>query len=178
MAKKAAQQLDYDPQRIAEYVVVLRQADMFSDLTDPQLEMVAHLCMEVKPLMDEVVVEEASTGDDLYVIATGLIGIEVSPDLVRGSADPASHPATIATLRRGQTFGEIALVDHGMRSATARCVSRRARLLRISSPRLLKMCDNYPELGYLLMRNIARDLAFKMRGSGLTIREQLRWRPG
>jgi CRP-like cAMP-binding protein len=177
MAKKATQALGYDPQEIAEYVVVLRQADTFSDLTDPQLEMVAHLCTDVLCRANEAIVQEAGVGEDLFVIANGLIAIEVSPDLVRGASEPATNLTTIATLRRGQTFGEIALVDHGMRSATARCISRKARLLRISSARLLKMCDNYPELGYVLMRNIARDLAFKLRTSGLTIREQLIRRP-
>jgi hypothetical protein len=32
-------------------------------------------------------------------------------------------------------------------------------------------------LGYRLMRNIAADLAFKIRGTDLAIREQLLWRP-
>ena len=38
-------------------------------------------------------------------------------DLVGGGAIPG--PQTIATLRRGQSFGEVALVDEGLRSASA-----------------------------------------------------------
>jgi hypothetical protein len=49
--------------------------------------------------------------------------------------------------------------------------------LIIDSERLLKLCDSYPDLGYRLMRNIAADLAFKIRGTDLAIRERLLWRP-
>ena len=41
----------------------------------------------------------------------------------------------------------------------------------------MKLCDTYPEMGYRVMRNIAADLSFKIRGSDLAIREQLLWRP-
>jgi hypothetical protein len=33
-------------------------------------------------------------------------------------------------------------------------------------------------MGYVLMRNIAADLSFKIRSADLMIREQLLWRPG
>jgi CRP/FNR family cyclic AMP-dependent transcriptional regulator len=41
----------------------------------------------------------------------------------------------------------------------------------------LTLCENYPELGYRIMRNIAADLAFKIRNSDLSMREQLLWKP-
>jgi hypothetical protein len=44
-------------------------------------------------------------------------------------------------------------------------------LLKISRQRLMLLCDTYPELGYKLMKNLAADLAFKIRSSDLTIRQ-------
>jgi hypothetical protein len=32
------------------------------------------------------------------------------------------------------------------------------------------LCDTYPELGYKLMKNLAADLALKMRNTDLTVR--------
>jgi CRP-like cAMP-binding protein len=84
---------------------------------------------------------------------------------------------TIATLRDGQTFGEISLVDQGLRSASARCATDNTRLLVIPRDKLLALCVSTPELGYRVMKNIAADLAFKIRNSDLAIREQLFWRP-
>jgi len=161
-----------------EYANILRQTDIFYDLTDPQLEMIAALCSEVSPKIGEIIFEENSAGDELYIVANGKVDILVNPDLVQPTpTGKAPHPLTIATIRRGQTFGEIALVDQGLRSASARCASKKARLLVIARDRLIKLCDNYSDLGYRLMRNIAADLALKIRGTDLTIREQLLWRP-
>ena len=164
--------------KTSEYVNILRQTDIFYGLTEPQLEMVAALCSEVTPKAGEIIFEENSAGDELYVIAKGEVDILVNPALVQSTTtEQSSRLLTIATLRRGQTFGEIALVDQGLRSASARCVSKKTQLLVISRDRLVKMCNAYPDLGYRLMRNIAADLAFKIRGTDLMIREQLLWRP-
>lgn len=160
----------------AEYINILRQADIFYDLTESQLNMIAGLCSEIMPQEGEVIFEENSSSDELYVIASGVIDITVNPMLVQPT-NQATRLLTIATLRRGQTFGEIALVDQGLRSASARCSSKNAHLLVIPRERLIKLCDEHPDLGYRLMRNIAADLAFKIRGTDLTIREQLLWRP-
>jgi CRP/FNR family cyclic AMP-dependent transcriptional regulator len=161
-----------------EHINILRQTDIFYDLTKPQMEMVAGLCTGTTYNADETVFEENSASDELYVIASGEVDILVNPALIQSStAGQPTRPLTIATLRRGQTFGEIALVDQGLRSASALCASKKAHLLIIDSERLLKLCDSYPDLGYRLMRNIAADLAFKIRGTDLAIREQLLWRP-
>jgi CRP-like cAMP-binding protein len=164
------------PEQIAEYCIILRQADVFCDLREPQLEMIAHLCTELDPGPGEIILRESSSGRDLFVIAVGEVEVTVDPALVRASSQPNSEPIIIATLRAGQTFGEIAMVDEGLRSASVRSTGRKTRLLRISRDRLIRLCDNYPDLGYVLMRNIAAELAFKLRETGLAIREQIIWR--
>ncbi len=158
-------------------VNILRRADMFYDLTDAQLEMIASIASEAEYGMGEIIFRENSTGDELYVIAAGEVEIQVDPGLIQPGGGQEGRPVTITTLRRGQTFGEIALVDQGLRTASARSASQRTRLLVIPRERLITLCENYPELGYRLMRNIAADLAFKIRGTDLMIREQLLWRP-
>jgi len=170
MSKKA--------KKVTGYVNILRQADIFYDLSDAQLEMVAAICSEITLKKDEIVFEENSTGDELYVITDGAVDILLNPALTHAAtAGQPSQPLTIATLRRGQTFGEVALVDQGLRSASAHCATKKATLLTIPSDRLNKLCGNYPDLGYRLMRNIAADLSFKIRGTDLMIREQLFWQP-
>jgi CRP/FNR family cyclic AMP-dependent transcriptional regulator len=114
----------------------------------------------------------------LYVIVRGEVEILLDPSLVGGvTPRKGTGPVTIATLREGQTFGEVALVDQGIRSASARCATDSVRLLVIPRQKLLRLCETYPELGYRVMRNMAADLAFKIRNSDLSMREQLLWRP-
>ena len=163
---------------VKEYINVLRQTDVFYDLTEPQLKMVADLCSTATYKEGETIFEENSASDELYIIANGEVDIVVNPALVQPDrlGEP-TRPITIATLRRGQSFGEVALVDQGLRSASAICSTKKVRLLIIPSERLIQLCDTNADLGYRLMRNIAADLAFKIRGNDLAIREQLLWRP-
>ena len=151
----------------------LKQADIFFELTPTQLEMVAALCQERRCNAGEVIFEENAASDELYIIAQGDIDIQVDPALVGGDDVKSPGPITIATLRRGQSFGEVALVDQGLRSASARCASNSTRLLVIPRDKLILLCDTYPQLGYRLMRNLAADLCLKIRGTDLRIREEL-----
>ncbi len=48
-------------------------------------------------------------------------------------------------------------------------------LLVIPRDKLMLLCDSYPQLGYRLMRNLAADLAMKMRNTDLKVREYLTW---
>jgi CRP/FNR family transcriptional regulator, cyclic AMP receptor protein len=76
-------------------------------------------------------------------------------------------------LRRGQSFGEISLVDEGLRSATAEAKHKDTRLLVIPRYKLIMLCETYPQLGYRLMYNLAADLAMKIRNTDLRIREKV-----
>jgi CRP-like cAMP-binding protein len=101
------------------------------------------------------------------------VEILVDPSLVGDSTARDVGPVTIATLRRGQSFGEVALVDQGLRSATARCAQHNTQLLILPREKLMVLCDTYPQLGYRLMRNLAADLALKIRNTDMRIREEL-----
>lgn len=154
-------------------ITVLRQADIFYEMSDTQLELVASICQDRTFQTGDVIFEENSRSDELYVIANGEVEIQVNPDLIGGGA--LAGPQTIATLRRGQSFGEVALVDEGLRSASARCAQHDTHLVIIPRDKLMLLCDTYPQLGYRLMRNLAADLAMKIRNTDLQVREQLTW---
>jgi CRP-like cAMP-binding protein len=153
---------------------ILKRTDIFYGLDDTQLDRIAEICSEVTLENNEVIFEENSVGDEMYIIVGGKVDILIDPALVRPTS--TDEPLTITTFERGQTFGEIALVDEGRRSASARCAAEEVQLLVIPRDRLIDLCDKYPTLGYRLMRNIATDLAFKIRGTDFRIREPLLWK--
>ncbi len=158
------------------FITILKQADIFYELTNTQLELVASICSEKHYQAGDIIFEENTPGTELYVIANGEVEIVVNPALV-GKKDEANDRFTIATLRRGQSFGEVALVDEGVRSAGARCSQPDTHLIAIPRDKLMLLCDTYPQLGYRLMRNLAADLAMKIRHTDLQVREQLTWQP-
>ncbi len=155
-----------------ELMNILKQADIFFQLSPSQLEMIANLCEERTFGKGEIILEEGANSKELYIITQGEVDILVNPALVGGPGSPKGE-ATIATLRRGQSFGEIALVDEGLRSATVRASQKGTKLLVIPRDKLMMLCDTYPQLGYRLMYNLAADLAMKVRNIDLRIRENL-----
>ncbi len=157
------------------FITILKQADIFYELTNTQLELVASICTEKTYQSGEIIFEENTPGNQLHVIANGEVDILVNPALI-GKEDKGGS-FTLATLRRGQSFGEVSLVDEGLRSAGARAAMQDTRLIIIPRDKLMLLCDTYPQLGYRLMRNLAADLAMKIRHTDLQVREQLTWQP-
>jgi len=151
----------------------LKQSDIFYQFTPTQLEMVANLCQEVVFQAGEVIFRENSSSQELYIITQGEVEILINPALVGIPEKNNPAESVIATMRRGQSFGEIALVDEGLRSATARAAQKDTHLLVISRDKLIMLCETYPQLGYRLMYNLAADIAMKIRNTDLRIREQL-----
>ncbi len=154
----------------------LKQSDIFYQLTPTQLELIANLCQEVMYQSGDIIFKENSSSKELYVIAQGEVEIVINS----GADESASGSGTetvITKLRRGQSFGEVALVDEGLRSASARAQQKDTRLLVIPRDKLIMLCETYPQLGYRLMHNLAADLAMKIRNTDLRIREQLLYKP-
>jgi CRP/FNR family cyclic AMP-dependent transcriptional regulator len=156
---------------MSQYINILKQADIFYGMTATQLELIGNCCQERSFSTGEVIIPEGAASDELYVIVEGEVDILVNPALVSAQREEREL-AAIATLGRGQSFGEIALVDQGMRSASAKA-KQDTRLLVLPREELIQLCEAYPQLGYRLMYNLAADLAFKMRNSGLRIRDDL-----
>ncbi len=159
---------------MSSFVNFLKQSDIFYQFTPTQLELVANLCRELTFTAGEIIFQENSGNKELYVIAQGEVDILIN----NGAGEEADHgETTVALLRRGQSFGEVALVDEGLRSASARAVQKDTRLLVIQREKLIMLCETYPQLGYRLMYNLAADLAMKIRNTDLRIRERLLYEP-
>ncbi len=158
-------------------IYTLKQVDIFYDLSDEQIAKLSEVCEEKTYHAGALIFDENEPGDELYVIGDGKVEIQVDP-AVLGVDNPASAgPTTISTLRPGQVFGEVALVDQGLRSAAARSASNRTRLLVIKRDDFDTLCEEDHQLGYKVMRNIAADLALKIRNTDMMVRGQLLWSP-
>jgi CRP/FNR family cyclic AMP-dependent transcriptional regulator len=151
-------------------VAILSLTDIFDTLNETQLELVASICEPSTYNKGDILLREHDDSTEMYVIARGSIKILMNPSFV-GVSDEEVEPVVLTELRQGQVFGEVALVDQGIRSATAKVSQDNTHLLRIPRDRLMLVCDSYPELGYKLMKNLAADLAFKIRNTDLTIRQ-------
>ena len=102
-----------------KYINILKETDIFYNLNHTQLSLICGICDIVTYDSNEIVFEENSKGNDLFIILNGQVDIVINPRLVSNKKTSGSTLHTISTLRRGQSFGEIALLDQGLRSAGA-----------------------------------------------------------
>ncbi|MCA9977129.1 MAG: cyclic nucleotide-binding domain-containing protein [Chloroflexota bacterium] len=156
----------------SDIVAILSSSAIFDNLSEVQLMLFADICELTVHAKDEILFRERETTKEFYIIGRGGVEISLDPRLVSGNgmAKESKSPICIE-LRQGQVLGEIALIDQGMRSATARISANNTILLRFPHDKLLHLCDAHPELGYKFMQNLAAELASKIRNSDLTLRQ-------
>ena len=142
---------------------LLKRVSIFSGLSDEQLVRIASLCREETHDKGDVIVREKEPSNELYVIQEG------AAEVMLGSPSMAG-PTPIVHLGKGQIFGEVALVDRGLRSATVTAMADGTELYAISRDDFIRLCDEDTRIGYIVMGNIAADLSFKLRHYNLAWR--------
>ena len=140
-------------------VQLLKAAELFMGLTDEQLRRLAAISQELTYNKGDVIFPQGGEGDSLYVIRKGQVEITVS--------DAGGRARSEVYLGQGQVFGEMALIDYGKRSATVRCVRDGTVVDMISRDNFTDLCNADKAIGYIVMRNLAIDLSFKLRHRNL-----------
>lgn len=148
----------------------LFDTDIFSDLNAAQLERIYQICQRQDFYQGDIIFEENSPSQEIYIILEGEVEILVNPDPFHREGQ---EPHCITRLRRGQSFGEVALVDQGLRSAAARCGSPTCNLLVIDRDRFIDLLRSDLKIGFVVLYNLAADLCLKIRRTTFVVRENL-----
>lgn len=139
-----------------ELTKLLKDVELFSGLDDQDLSEVASIFKELRLQRGEVIAEQGTPGDALYLVTRGFV------EVARESG-PSSAPQVLVNLGKGQIFGEMSLVDQGPRSATVRAISDPTIVQTATREDFEALCSKNTRIGYIVMRNIAADLSFKLR---------------
>ena len=132
----------------------------FNDFSDEEMLSFLRLMTSQTVPMDQVIFKEFDPSDTMYLLFSG--GVEISKRVAK--QDGVLREAVIARLKPGEAFGELGLLDHRPRSATAR-TTEQSLLFSISSEKLEKLARN-PKLSFLsykLFRNFSVMLATRLR---------------
>jgi CRP-like cAMP-binding protein len=144
----------------------LKRSDVYAGLSDEQLKAVLALAEERSYAEGVTIVEEDSRAEACFFLTSGRVDIEV-----RGSY-AGRGPQRLATLKRGEMFGELSLVDGFLRSATARAADPVTALV-FENVKLEAFMQADPAAGYRIMRNVANVLAGRMRTMNMKLRNAL-----
>ena len=145
---------------------LLRAVGMFDGLAPEQLQRLVDISQEETYQDGDVIFQQHTEGDKLYFIREGQVEV-----LIRRR--PQEPERSQVFLGRGQVFGEMALLDMGQRSASVRCSADNTRLHSISRDDFDALCSDDTAIGYIVMRNLAMDLSFKLRHRNLDLRADI-----
>ena len=135
----------------------LASIPIFSFFTRAELETAERLFAEAEFAKGDAVVRIGEPGDIFYVVLDGELDVW----------DASTPPRQTGTLRRGDYFGEMALLQGGKRTATV-TVARRARLLAVDKPAFDHLFLRNPKAIEYFARVLSKRLA------GVTRAERIR----
>jgi CRP/FNR family cyclic AMP-dependent transcriptional regulator len=123
-------------------VALLRSVPLFGELDERHLQAVATLAREVDARAGEVLMQAGEPGETFLVVARGTVRVEQPGRDVR-------------SLTAGGFLGEIALVEHRPRTATATCVTD-CRLLSLGRFEFERLMATFPDVRAKVLAAIAR----------------------
>ena len=119
----------------------LRQVSLFSACSSKDLEKIAKAGDEITMPAGSLIVDQGQTGREAFVIVDGEVSVK-------------RNNRKIATLGSGAVVGELSLLDHGPRTATAICDTD-CTLLVIDQRRFLGVIDDVPAISHKLLARLA-----------------------
>lgn len=140
---------------------------LFNELDAGGLERVKSIFMLESMESDEVVIREGDTGDDMFILVRGKVRVSKSM-LVKSMEVPMAvfkNPSKVLATLAGvdcPIFGDMAMLDHEVRSATVTTLEP-CTFLRTTRDRFYKFVRENPKQGTALLTALGRRLATTIR---------------
>ena len=133
---------------------LLKNARIFSDLEDDELERIAEICKEQHLKSAKTIFNEGDPGNRLYIIAEGEVRISRN---VPGSGEEA-----LSVLKSGACFGEMAVFDRSERSTDA-IANTDCTLITITRSDFEMLLDFDRDLAFKVLWSVVRLLSERLR---------------
>jgi CRP/FNR family transcriptional regulator, cyclic AMP receptor protein len=142
-----------------EVMRTLEATPIFSGLNDLELKKIEVITHEREYSPEETVFHENEPGAGLYIIRTGEIKLT--------KKGTTGTEVLIATMKDGEFFGELALLDEAPRSANAVSTAK-TQILGFYRPDFLSLLQREPKLGSKVLLNLSLILAKRLRTTTAT----------
>jgi hypothetical protein len=135
--------------RLPERILQLRQIQMFEGLSVNELAAIALKVEERDYGPDEVVIKEGEIGEEMFMIVVG--GVSV----IKGGAGEWEEDVELERVGAGSYFGEMALFDDIVRSASI-ITTETTSLLLLHKQAFEQIMEEYPEIALNICRELIR----------------------
>ncbi|MCX7797457.1 MAG: cyclic nucleotide-binding domain-containing protein [Melioribacter sp.] len=142
------------PPNKSELEETLRIMPPFKDLSSKAFKNLLKLFHNRVYQANEYIFYQNDPGIGLYVIINGEVLITMQVE--------NNGQLNLAHLRRGDFFGELALLDNDTRSASAIAL-KESRIAVIFKPDLDEFIDSYPQEGVKILRGISQIISRRLR---------------
>jgi CRP/FNR family transcriptional regulator, cyclic AMP receptor protein len=142
-------------------IEILKKLSLFSELTVAAVKELAFLAEERVFSKGETIFEESTTGRSIMVIISGEVRITQRAKI--------SGEETLTVLKKGDFFGEMALLEDLPRSATAIAHSD-TLMLEISRDRFLHFIEKDTVSGVKILFILAKILSSRLREADVKIK--------
>ncbi len=139
----------------------MKRIDFFADLTEEELENLRYLCEERSYKKGDLIFEEGSSAEYLYVLKEGKISIDIK---VTGDR----YLSVLTLSRFAEPFGWSALIPPYRFTASVRCVED-TRVIAINGKELKKLIEEDYRMGFLIMSRIAKLISDRARSARLQL---------
>lgn len=136
---------------------LLKQASIFSDLSEEELSIVATKSRTMKFHKNTILMNEGETGESLYLINKGKVKIFVS--------DEEGDEITLFIEGPGSYIGEISLLDGSPRTASAMTLES-CEVISISKASFVELISDNPDIAFSIISGLTK----KMRRATESIR--------
>jgi CRP/FNR family transcriptional regulator, cyclic AMP receptor protein len=144
---------------LSEEAQSLARVPLFKRLEPHELEHLAEEVDQVNYKAGETIFHEHDRGDALYILEEGSVRIWVMDEDV--------HEVTLAELKPGDFFGELAVLDRGERSSSATALTD-IHLHRLSSDDFQKFLIDHPDASI----DVICEIAARMRQTNLLVTQR------
>jgi serine/threonine protein phosphatase PrpC len=147
----------FTPDSAQARLAILAPMPLFAHCTEKELRAVAQATHPRRLPAGAVVFEEGHAGNELYLV-------------ISGSVNVVKHGRVIVELGPGSNFGEMALLDDPVRSATTVC-AQDAELMVISRESFFALLKGNPTLAVKILWNLTLRLSANLRTTSARLAE-------
>jgi len=143
---------------------------LFKGLQEDAIRRVFAAAERVLVKRGQVIMREGEAGNEMFVFVSGTVEVHSRLTLSIDGVDVDSVDKSIVRLKAVDVgfVGEMALIEDAPRSATVQA-SEPCILYSIDKQRFNSLCMKHPDIGYVIMRNMAGVFCSRIRKSNTDI---------